>query len=57
MRDHLAAANHATTAAMATHADVIWDARCGEPSVSHLLDATTTAVANMNVSRETPPFA
>jgi hypothetical protein len=52
MRDHLAAANHATAAAMAAHADVLWDARCGEPTVSHLLDATTTAVAAMNVSRE-----
>ncbi len=55
MRDHLAAANHATAAAMAAHADVLWDARYVEPSVSHLLDATTTAVANMNVSREKPP--
>ncbi len=52
MRDHLAAANHATAAAMAAHADVLWDARCGEPTVSHLLDATTTAIAAMNVSRE-----
>jgi hypothetical protein len=52
MRDHLAAANHATAAAMAAHADVLWDARCGEPTISHLVDATTTAVAAMNVSRE-----
>jgi hypothetical protein len=52
MRDHLAAANQATAAAMAAHADVLWDARCGEPTVSHLVDATTTAVAAMNVSRE-----
>jgi hypothetical protein len=52
MHDHLAAANHATAAAMAAHADVLWDARCGDPTVSHLVDATTTAVAAMNVLRE-----
>jgi hypothetical protein len=27
MRDHLAAANHTTAAAMSAHADVLWDAR------------------------------
>jgi hypothetical protein len=27
IRDHLAAANHETATAMATHADVLWDAR------------------------------
>jgi hypothetical protein len=52
MRDHLAAANHATAAAMSAHADVLWDARCGEPTVSHLVDANTTAVAAMNVSKD-----
>jgi hypothetical protein len=52
MRDHLSAANHATAAAMAAHADVLWDARCGETTISHLVDATTTAVAAMNVLRE-----
>ena len=50
MRDHLAAANHNTAAAMAAHADILWDARCGESSVTHLSDASTTAVANMNIS-------
>jgi hypothetical protein len=39
MRDHLAAANHNTAAAMAAHADVLWDARCGEAAVSQLSDA------------------
>ncbi len=58
MRDHLAAANHATAAAMAAHADVLWDARCGDTAISHLVDATTTAVAAMNVSQgKPPPFA
>jgi hypothetical protein len=50
MRDHLAAANHNTAAAMAAYADILWDARCGESSVTHLSDANTTAVANMNIS-------
>jgi hypothetical protein len=52
MRDHLAAANHTTAAAMSAHADVLWDARCGNPTVSHLVEASTTAVAAMNVSRD-----
>jgi hypothetical protein len=47
MRDHLAAA-----VAMSAHAGILWDARCGEPSVSHLLDAIITAIANMKVSRD-----
>jgi len=50
MRDHLAAANHNTAAAMAAHADILWDARCGESAVTHLSDANTAAVANMNMS-------
>ncbi|MFN9983106.1 MAG: hypothetical protein ACK53Y_24480, partial [bacterium] len=52
MRDHLAAANHTTAAAMSAHADVLWDARCGDPTVNHLVDANTAAVAAMNVSRD-----
>jgi hypothetical protein len=39
MKNHLAAANHETAAAMAAHADILWDARCSETSVSHLVDA------------------
>jgi hypothetical protein len=45
MRDHLAAANHTTAAAMSAHADVLWDA-------NHLVDTNTTSVAAMNVSRD-----
>jgi hypothetical protein len=30
MRDHLAAADHKTTAAMAAHADLLWDSRAGQ---------------------------
>jgi hypothetical protein len=52
MRDHLAAANHDTAAAMAAHADILWDARCGESSITQLTDASITAVANMNLGRE-----
>ena len=42
MRDHLAAANHRTAAAMAKHADMLWDARSGETSVT-ALDASDVA--------------
>jgi hypothetical protein len=52
MRDHLAAANHTTAAAMSAHADVLWDARCGDSTVNQLVEASTTAVAAMNVSRD-----
>ncbi len=34
MRDHLAAADHQTATSMAKHADVLWDARCGEAAVT-----------------------
>jgi hypothetical protein len=52
MRDHLAAANHETAAAMAAHADVLWDARCGDAAVSNITDASLSAVATQNFSRE-----
>jgi hypothetical protein len=38
IRDHLAAANHATATEMATHADVLWDAR-NTASVSAVSDS------------------
>jgi hypothetical protein len=53
MRDHLAAANHATAAAMAAHADVLWDAQCGEPTVSHL----DSRCQHECVKGKPPPFA
>jgi hypothetical protein len=38
MRDHLAAADHKTTAAMAAHADLLWDSRAGQ-SVASVADS------------------
>ena len=38
IRDHLAAANHTTAAEMATHADILWDAR-NSASVSAVADS------------------
>jgi hypothetical protein len=38
IRDHLAAANHTTAAEMATHADILWDAR-NSASVSAVSDS------------------
>ena len=53
MRDHLAAANHATAAAMAAHADVLWDARCGDAAVSPARGAAKHRVRIR--AGETPP--
>ena len=39
MRDQLASANHRTAAAMAEHADCIWDARAAKDSVSAVADS------------------
>jgi hypothetical protein len=52
MRDHLAAANHDTAAAMAAHADILWEARYEESSITWLTDASITAIAKMNLGRE-----
>jgi hypothetical protein len=38
IRDHIAAANHTTAAEMATHADILWDAR-NSASVSAVADS------------------
>jgi hypothetical protein len=38
MRDHLAAADHKTTAAIAAHADLLWDSRAGQ-SVASIADS------------------
>ncbi len=52
MRDHLAAADHQTATAMAKHADVLWDARCGEAAVT-AVDASEIDAVNRakNASR------
>ncbi len=39
MRDHLAAANHDTVAAMSAHTDILWDARCDDSTVSNVTNA------------------
>jgi hypothetical protein len=41
IRDHLAVANHTTAAEMATHADILWDAR-NSASVSAVSDSLAT---------------
>jgi hypothetical protein len=50
MRDHLAAANHVTAAAMSAHADILWYARCGDSTVRNVTNASITAVASQNFS-------
>jgi hypothetical protein len=42
MRDHLAATDHQTAEAMARHADVLWDARCGEPAINAINEKAKT---------------
>ena len=54
MREHLAAANHTTAAAMAAHADVLWDAKSGDTAVSAISDASISAVATRNSNRHSP---
>jgi len=48
IRDHLAAANHETAAGMATHADVLWDARnsASVSAVSETLSAVSLRSAS-----------
>jgi hypothetical protein len=54
MREHLAAANHTTAAAMSTHADILWDAKAGDTSISAISDASISAVANRSFARRSP---
>jgi hypothetical protein len=49
IRDHLAAANHTTATEMATHADILWDAR-STASVS----AVTDSLAAVSVRSTSP---
>jgi len=49
IRDHLAAANHTTATEMATHADILWDAR-GTASVS----AVTDSLAAVSIRSASP---
>jgi hypothetical protein len=54
MREHLAAANHTTAAAMSAHADILWDAKAGDTSISAVSDASISAVANRSFARRSP---
>jgi hypothetical protein len=53
IRDHLAAANHETATVMATHADILWDARnsASISTVSESLSAVSTRSASPKSSR------
>jgi len=53
IRDHLAAANHETATAMATHADILWDARnsASVSTVSESLAAVSVRSASPRASR------
>jgi len=53
IRDHLAAANHETAAAMSTHADILWDARnsASVSAVSESLSAVSIRSASPKNSR------
>jgi hypothetical protein len=51
MRDHLAAGDYRTAAEMARHADVLWDARCGETSVAAV---TEDYANNANIAALSP---
>jgi len=50
IRDHLAAANHTTAAEMATHADILWDARNSATvsAVSDILSAVSLRSSSPN---------
>jgi hypothetical protein len=54
MREHLAAANHTTAAAMAAHADVLWDAKSGDTAINAVSDANISAVASHSSARRSP---
>jgi hypothetical protein len=49
IRDHLAAANHTTATEMATHADILWDARS-----TATVSAVTDSLAAVSVRSASP---
>jgi len=49
MRDHLAAADHKTSTAMAAHADLLWDARAGQT-----VSAISDSVAAVSLRNRSP---
>ena len=56
IRDHLSAANHTTAAEMATHADILWDARNSATvsAVSETLSAVSLKSASPNRRAKSP---
>ena len=56
IRDHLAAANHETAAAMSTHADILWDARnsASVSAVSESLSAVSVRSASPGRRAQSP---
>ncbi len=56
IRDHLAAANHTTVTEMATHADILWDARntASVSAVSDSLASVTVRSASPNRHAKSP---
>jgi hypothetical protein len=54
IRDHLAAANHETAAAMSTHADILWDAR-NSATVSAVSDSlSAVSLRSSSPNRRSP---
>jgi len=52
IRDHLAAANHTTATEMATHADILWDARS-----TATVSAVTDSLAAVSVRSASPRYS
>ena len=52
IRDHLAAANHTTATEMATHADILWDARS-----TTAVSAVTDSLAAVSVRSASPRYS
>jgi hypothetical protein len=52
IRDHLAAANHTTATEMATHADILWDARS-----TTTVSAVTDSLAAVSVRSASPRYS
>jgi hypothetical protein len=55
MRDHLAAADHKTTAAMAAHADLLWDSRAGQSVASITKSVVAVSLRGRSPTRRRSP--
>jgi hypothetical protein len=54
MREHLAAANHTAAAATAALADILWDAKSGDPAINAVSDANISALASRSSGCRSP---